>query len=125
MPGLYNVLALDYGLVGLDPAYHVVGLDREHLLEVVCRRVGFKRPDLHFAESLSPELRLSSQRLLSYERVGSGGSSVYLVFNQVYEFHHVDLAHRNGLVEGISCTSVVEDGLAYDGSCDLLVAVEP
>ena len=38
-----------------------------------------------------------------------------LVLHQVDQFHHVDVAHRNRLVEGLAGTSVVEDLLAEDG----------
>src|SRR3989440_12995002 len=66
--GLGNVLALDGGLVDLHAAEHVVGLDREDLLERVRGAVGLERPDLHLAEALPAELRLPTQRLLGDHR---------------------------------------------------------
>src|SRR5438067_6570007 len=56
-------------LVDLGPAGHVVGFDRQHLLQGVRRAVGFERPDLHLAEALAAELRLAAQRLLGDEAV--------------------------------------------------------
>ena len=57
---LGDVLALHDGLVDLDPPEHVVGLDREQLLQRVRRAVGLERPHLHLAEALAAELRLAS-----------------------------------------------------------------
>src|SRR5882757_5315750 len=51
-PWLGNVLALDDRLVDLDPAHHVVGLDREQLLQGVCSAVGLHGPALHLTEPL-------------------------------------------------------------------------
>src|SRR5688572_10233680 len=51
-------VALDDRLVDLSPARDVVRLRGEQFLEDVRRAVGFERPDLHFAEPLSAELRL-------------------------------------------------------------------
>src|SRR5947207_9522102 len=66
---LRDVLALDDGLVDLHTAQHVVGLDREDLLERVRRAVRLERPDLHLPEPLPAELRLPAQRLLGDHRV--------------------------------------------------------
>src|SRR5664279_2311554 len=57
-------LALDDGLVNLGAAINIVALGRQQLLQNVSRAVGLERPDFHFAETLSAELRLASQRLL-------------------------------------------------------------
>src|SRR6266545_5080484 len=67
--GLRDVLALDDGLVHLHAAEHVVGLDREDLLERVRRAVRLEGPDLHLPEPLPAELRLPAQRLLGDHRV--------------------------------------------------------
>src|SRR5437016_378206 len=82
-PGLGDVLALHDGLVDLDAAEDVVGLDGEQLLQRVRRAVRFERPHLHLAEALAPELRLSAQRLLGDHRVGTGGAGVDLVVDEV------------------------------------------
>ena len=122
---LRYILALDYRLIGLDPADDVVGFEREHLLQVVGGAVRLKRPHLHFAEPLSAELRLAAQRLLRYQRVGAGGSRVYLVLDQVYEFHHIDVAHRDWLVKRLAGAPVVQHGFAQRGRGYLLFAVQP
>src|ERR1035438_10287414 len=62
--------ALDDGLVNLGAAIHIVGLGGEHFLQDVRGAVGFERPDFHFAETLSAELRLAAQRLLPNQRIG-------------------------------------------------------
>ena len=69
--GLGDVLALDYGLVGLYAAGGVVRLDGEDLLQRICRAIGLERPDFHFSESLAAELRLAAQRLLCNQSVGA------------------------------------------------------
>src|SRR5947208_1332137 len=69
---LGDVLALDDGLVHLHATEHVVGLDREDLLERVRRAVRLERPHFHLAEALPAELRLPAQRLLGDHRVGAG-----------------------------------------------------
>src|SRR3954462_2850355 len=57
-------VALDDRFVNLRAPGHIVGLGGEQLLENVRRAISFERPDLHFAEPLSAELRLAAQRLL-------------------------------------------------------------
>jgi hypothetical protein len=59
--GLGDVVALDDGLVDLDPAEHVVGLDGQQLLQAVRRAVGLEGPHLHLAEALAAELRLAAR----------------------------------------------------------------
>src|SRR4029079_4897643 len=61
--GLDPVIALDDRLVDLAPTLRIVRLDREHLLQRVGSAVSLERPHLHFAETLSAELRLAAQRL--------------------------------------------------------------
>ncbi|MBA7642586.1 hypothetical protein ES703_50284 [subsurface metagenome] len=38
-----------------------------------------------------------------------------LILHQVDELHHVDIAHRHRLVEGLAGAPVAEDDLAHDG----------
>src|SRR5437588_5604722 len=71
-PGLGDVLTLHDGLVDLDAAEDVVGLDGEQFLEGVRGAIGFQRPHLHLAEPLPAELRLPAQRLLGDHRVRAG-----------------------------------------------------
>src|SRR5579883_935752 len=104
--------ALHNGLVNLRTAIDVVRLRGEQLLQDVRRTVGFQRPDFHFAEALSAELRLAAQRLLGDERVRSDGASVNLVVHQVRELEHVDVADRDGLIELVAGHAVEEIDLA-------------
>src|SRR5207249_4813472 len=104
--------AFDDGLVDLRAAIDVVGLRREQLLQDVRCTVGFERPDFHFAEALSAELRLAAQRLLSDERVRPDGTSVNLVVNKMRQLEHVDVADSDWLVELVAAHAVEEVDLA-------------
>src|SRR5271168_387952 len=91
--------ALDDGLVNFRAAIDVVRLRREQLLQDVRRTVSFQRPNFHFAEALSAELRLAAQRLLGDERVRADRPRVNLVVDKMRKLEHVDIADRNRLVE--------------------------
>src|SRR5271155_4721761 len=62
--GFERVLALDDRFVHPRSSRHVVGFNREHLLQCVRRAVSLERPHFHLAEPLPAELRLAAQRLL-------------------------------------------------------------
>src|SRR5215471_2443471 len=79
--GLERVVALDDGLVRLDAAHDVVGLDGQDLLEDVRGPVCLERPDLHLAEALAAELRLAAQRLLGDQAVRARRTRVDLVLH--------------------------------------------
>ena len=83
MPGLRNVVALDYCLVGLDTADNVVGLDCQDFLQGIGSAVSFESPDFHLTETLAAELGFTAQRLLRNERVRAGGTCVDLIVNKV------------------------------------------
>src|SRR5215470_14104986 len=110
--GLHGSFALDDGLVNLGSAINVVGLRRQQLLQNERRTVRFQRPDFHFSEALSAELRLSTQRLLSDERVRPDGTRVNLVVHQVRQFQHVDVTNSDRLLELLARHSVAQDRLA-------------
>src|SRR6266550_7738594 len=110
-----DVLALDDGLIDLDPAEDVVGLDGEQLLQGVGGAVGLEGPHLHLAEALAAELCLPAQRLLGDHRVRPRRASVDLVVDEVEQLHDVDVADGDGPVVGITGAPVVELGLAVDG----------
>ena len=59
-----NIFTLDDRLISLHTTHHVVRLNRKNLLKRMRRAVGLQRPNLHFAETLAAELRLSAQGLL-------------------------------------------------------------
>ena len=112
MPGLRDVLALDDGLVDLDAAEDVVGLDRQQLLERVGGAVGLERPDLHLAEPLATELRLTAERLLGDHRVRAGRAGVDLVVDQVVQLQDVHVADRDRLRERLAGAAVEQLRLA-------------
>src|SRR5580765_654456 len=105
-------VSLDDRLVNLRSADHIVRLRREQLLEDVRRAVGFERPDLHFSEPLSAELRLAAERLLRDERVRPDRPRVDLVVDQVRQLQHVDVAERHVLFERVARHAVEEPRLA-------------
>ena len=107
-----RVVAAHDRLVHLGAAGDVVRLDGQHLLERVRRAISLERPHLHFAESLSAELRLAAQRLLGDEAVGADRSGMDLVVDEVVELQHVDVAHRDLAIEGVAGAPVVERHLA-------------
>jgi hypothetical protein len=81
--GFERVVAAHDRLVDLGTAGDVVRLHRQHFLQRVGRAVSFERPDFHFAEALTAELRLAAQRLLGNERVRTDRTGVDLVVDQV------------------------------------------
>ena len=110
--GLGDVLALDDGLVDLDPAQGVVGLDGEQLLQAVGGAVGLEGPHLHLAEALAAELGLTAQRLLGDHGVRAGGTGVDLVVHQVRQLQDVRVADGDRVVVGLAGAPVVEGDLA-------------
>src|SRR5215213_4124675 len=110
--GLEGVVAADDRLVDLGAPSDVVRLDREHLLQGVCRAVGLERPDLHLAEALTAELGLAAERLLGDEAVGTDRARVDLVVDEVVQLQHIDVAHRHPAIESLAGAPVVERHLA-------------
>src|ERR1035438_8403923 len=108
---LRDVLALDDGLVDLDPAENIVRLDGEQFLKRVCRAVGFQRPDLHLTEPLPAELRLAAERLLSDHRVRPSGPGVDLVIDEVQQLEDVDVADRDRVLERLAGPAIKQVGL--------------
>ena len=109
---LERVVAADDRLVDLGAAGHVVGLDRQHLLQRVGRAVSLERPHLHFAETLAAELGLAAQRLLGDQAVRADRAGVDLVVHEVVELQHIDVAHRHLALELLAGASVVQRHLA-------------
>jgi hypothetical protein len=111
---LLDGFTLDDGLVGLDAALNVVGLDGEHFLERMRRAVGFERPHFHLAEALSAELRLATERLLRDQAVGASRAGMNLVLDEVGQLEHVNHAHRNRAIKRFAGFAVVQDLFAVD-----------
>src|SRR5262245_23207847 len=66
-------------LVNFRSSVHVVGLGCQQFLQDVSGAVGLESPHFHFSESLSTELRFTTQRLLSDKRVGTDRPRMDLV----------------------------------------------
>src|SRR5690606_16606839 len=89
-----------------------VRLHGQHFLQGVGGAVGFQRPDLHLPETLTTELRLTTQRLLGNQAVGTSGTSVHLVVDQVVQFQHVHVADGGRTLELVTGTTVEQAHLA-------------
>ena len=121
--GLRDVVALDDGLVGAHTAGHVVGLDRQDLLQGVSRAVGLEGPNFHFAEALAAELRLAAERLLRDKGVRAGGTGVDLIVDQMVQLEEVNVTDGDLVVETLTGTAVVQPALALgiEASLDQLL----
>ncbi len=106
--GFKSVISLDDGLVNPSPALHVIGLHGKKLLKSIGRAIRFECPNLHFSESLSPILRLSSQRLLGDKAIGTDRSGMDLISYEVTKFQHVNLSDHHWLVDRVTCPAIEE-----------------
>src|SRR5690606_24454178 len=95
--------ALDDRLVDLRPAGDVVALTGQEFLQDMGGTVCLKSPDLHLAEPLSAELRLTAERLLGDKRVRADGPCMDLVVDQVRELVHIYVTNGHLLLELITC----------------------
>src|SRR6185369_1789392 len=118
--GLGRVLALDDRLVNARSAADVVALHRQQLLKRVGRSVRLERPHFHFTEALAAELGLAPQGLLRDQRVRTRRARVDLVIHEVRKFQHVQIAHRDALIERIAGAAVVQVHLAVLRQAGLL-----
>ena len=91
----FDALAAHDGVERRRAAQDVVGFDREHFAQRVCRAVAEQRPHFHFAEALAAVLRLAAERLLGDERVRADGAHVDLVLHHVVELQDVHVADRD------------------------------
>src|SRR5208283_5304009 len=110
--GLKRVLALDDRFVHPRSSRHVVGFNREHLLQRVGGAVSLQRPHFHFSQPLTAELSLAAERLLGDQAVGTGRTRVNFVFDQMMQLHHVHDADGDRLLEGQAGASVVQGRLS-------------
>ncbi len=81
-------------------------------MQNVSRAIRLKCPDLHLAEALSAELRLTAQRLLGDEGVRPNRTRVDLVIHQVRQLKHVDVTHGRWLLERVTQHAIEELRLA-------------
>src|SRR5690606_16653567 len=109
---LHAVIAVHDVLVHLGPTVHIVRLDGQHFLQGVGGTVGFQCPDLHLPETLTTELRFTTQRLLGNQAVGTGGTRMHLVVDQVVQLQHVHVADGSGALELVAGTPIEQLHLA-------------
>ena len=117
------VVAFDNRLVNPGAALHIVRLDGEKLLEGVGGAVCFERPHFHFPETLATVLRFTTERLLGDERVGTDGTGVDLVSNQVTELEDVDHSDHDRVVEGLAGATIIEGRFTTGGA--VLAVADP
>ena len=91
----------------------------------MCGAVGFQCPYLHFTKPLSTELGLAAQGLLANQGVGAGRAGMDLIFNQVVQLHHIDVAHSYWLVERFAGMPVTEHNLALNRGGKVLFGSHP
>ena len=101
------VVAAHDRLIDLGAAGHVVRLHGQHFLQRIGGAIGLQRPDLHFAETLSAELRLAAERLLRDQRIGADRARMDLVVDEMVQLQHIDVADRHLAVEGLAGAPVV------------------
>mgnify|MGYP003694724109 CR=1 FL=1 len=131
-PRLGDVLALHDGLVDLDATEHVVGLDREQLLQGVGGTVGLSAQTSISPEPLAAELGLPAQGLLRDHRVGTGRTRVDLVVDQVEQLQDVGrptvtgsrTARRSARRTAATCRRRRSAGRRRRCACELRMAVE-
>lgn len=106
--GFGDILPLHDSFIGFDAPYNVIRFNGKNFLKSIGCAVSFESPNLHFAETLAAELRFTTERLLSYERVRPGGASVYFVVNEVMKFEHINTADGNAIFKWFASAAVVE-----------------
>src|SRR5688572_16703107 len=101
-----QVVALNDSFVSLRTANYIIGFNGKQFLKNVGSAISLERPHLHFSKTLTSELCLSTQRLLSNKRVRSDRTSVHLVVHHVYQLDHVNDTYGSFLVKTLSGFSV-------------------
>src|SRR5690554_3017510 len=102
------MVAINNVLVHLGPAVNVVRLDGEHFLQGIGGTVCLQGPHFHLTETLTTELSLTTQRLLGNQAIGTGGTGVHLVIDQVVELEDIHIPYCHRAIEGVSCTTIVQ-----------------
>jgi hypothetical protein len=105
------MITIDNVLVHLGPAVHIIRLDGEHFLQRIRCTVSLKGPHFHLTEALTTELRLTTQRLLSYQAVRTGRTGVHLVIDQVVKLKDIHIPHSHRTIEGVPGATIVQLGL--------------
>src|SRR3989344_777999 len=76
------------------------------------RAISFKRPDFHFSKPLAAKLSFAAERLLGDKRVRPCGSRMHLVVHKVMQFHDINVADRDFIIEGSASAAVIKADLS-------------
>src|SRR5688572_22745892 len=76
------------------------------------RAVGLECPDFHLSETLSAELCLTTERLLSYQRVRPDRACMYLVIHKMGQLEHIYVTDCHLLLELVTRQTVIKTCLA-------------
>src|SRR5690554_6952952 len=85
--------------------------------------VSFQCPNFHFSETLSAELSLSAQELLSNQRIRTGGTGMNLVIHQVSQFEEIHISYSNRAVERFARTPVINRHFTVTAEACLLQCI--
>src|SRR5665647_2576762 len=94
-------------LVCAGTSHNVIRFYGQNFLKNVSGTECFKCPNLHFSETLTPELCFTTKRLLSNKRVWSDRTRVHFIFNHVTQFQHIYYTYCSSLVEAFTCSTIV------------------
>src|SRR5690625_2278415 len=93
-----QIFTFDDRFVNLGATLHIITLHGQHLLEDTGGSVGVECPHLHLTKTLATKLGFTTQRLLCNKGVGTNGTGMHLVLNQVIELQHVDISNGRLLI---------------------------
>src|SRR4030042_3282016 len=85
--------------------------------------IGFQCPYFHLAETLSSKLSFTAKGLLCNQRVWTGGTGMYFIFNQVNKLHHINYSHGYGLIKLLTGLPVLKGCFAKSRRCLFLLKI--
>ena len=122
-------MAFDDSFISLDATDDIIRFNGENFLQGKGSAVSFESPNLHLAETLTAELSLAAERLLSDEGIRAGGTSVNFVVNEMMKFKHVNATDSNAIVERLAGAPVEENRFTVrveagkcNGLCNIRIA---
>src|SRR5450830_414201 len=80
----FNEVFVDFGT-----SIYVIGLDCQHLLQDVRRAICFQRPNFHLTETLTTELCLTAQWLLSNQRIRTSRAGMHFIIKQMMQLENM------------------------------------
>ena len=93
---LFYRLTLHDRFICIYTTLNIIRFDREHFLESMRGTVSFKRPNFHFAETLTTKLCFTTKWLLCDQTVWPSGTRMNFILDKMMEFencHHSN-SHR-------------------------------